>query len=1087
MIKRKTGLPVSSPPLFHTGSFYALCAIAGTIAAFGVFILLNYGDFQARRNQVKDLSLQSIASVEGALNYTWDRAEFWVDQVAWQLGAAERERIPTLIAQHQRLWPDAAFSLFDSKGNLITDLTSGQTDLQKGNSIAEVPSLTNMVVKALDGERARDYTVTQGALSLGVAVPVQGMRVRVLVISVPLDSRYLNTIKELAAADLALAILDESGKAVIGGIAKSDGAFKQNDKDSAARIKELNTLLRQSRITVNSPFLVQDETFLGGLKLLVSPEYASPRGVLIALPSQAASTAYHIWHVYAALVFGLFIAMLTGIFLRFRERRMANAVAADMYGLTRDLEAGPQNAWPPALDRAFRKIAENLEEHRVLMENAVVERSERHSREQLPEEVIASCNDAELKRFFDALPVGAFKATGNGHLLKVNRAFALMLGYESPTNLLAECDAFTSLCIYAEGLRTPLSVLAKKSSGRHLLSLRRSNGQVRQFALLCAPVTSETGEDEDVIEGFLLDRELEEKLAAVEKDNLESLRERESLARLLAATCLQTKSYFQPPRPKNHSQKDVGTTGQQENEHATESTKDADRQYTTAANAETNKPLSVTWPEFKFIAGNLDGSSIPERIPEDDDERLERRKSMLSIKSILNDIHQIATTEVEGASPTVTPLEFLLFLKQLCRQALPSLFSRGISLRCEIADDLPLSMSGPTYMLRHALLRALLAVTAPAEGGWACLSVMHDPASSDTGDSSLLLFSISWTPDGETPEDSFTYEGRNNAMHSADEGFTIFVAETEENMRHSQPKPAPDSFDMTTEQDVIRYLSRKMQGVLKESAFTKKLRSMQIVAPLDRLGETGIDGRTISSGKSAFGPVDLNSELARPTAAPRGLPQEEVEIKLIRPETPTRSGIQGIDALSVDEIPGLSAKANAAEMEDVSGPHSLNLLVIDPDLADQQNADVDVLQRDEILEDEHHDDTPSLNILLIDSSLNSRMLFSMYLRDTNHRITEAHDGQTGLEAFQRGSYDVIFMDMEMPLMDGYQATRIIRALETERGQTPTPIVGITTYALPELRRECMLAGCTEFLSRPFGKNALLAMLRAIAGLRKNIL
>ena len=109
----------------------------------------------------------------------------------------------------------------------------------------------------------------------------------------------------------------------------------------------------------------------------------------------------------------------------------------------------------------------------------------------------------------------------------------------------------------------------------------------------------------------------------------------------------------------------------------------------------------------------------------------------------------------------------------------------------------------------------------------------------------------------------------------------------------------------------------------------------------------------------------------------------------------------------------------------------------------------------------------------------------MYLKEARHRITEAHDGQAGVEAFTRGRYDVVFMDMEMPLMDGYQATRIIRALEAEKEQAPTPIVGMTTYALPELRRECMLSGCTEFLSRPFSKNSLLTLLKAFTRLKSD--
>jgi CheY-like chemotaxis protein len=119
-----------------------------------------------------------------------------------------------------------------------------------------------------------------------------------------------------------------------------------------------------------------------------------------------------------------------------------------------------------------------------------------------------------------------------------------------------------------------------------------------------------------------------------------------------------------------------------------------------------------------------------------------------------------------------------------------------------------------------------------------------------------------------------------------------------------------------------------------------------------------------------------------------------------------------------------------------------------------------------------------LDILLVEDNLNNRLLFSLFLRDTRHRITEAHDGQAGVEAFLHGRFDVIFLDMEMPLMNGYQATRIIRALEADRGLAATPIVAMTSYALPEFQRQCMLAGCTDFMSKPFNKITLSNMLEA---------
>ena len=91
-------------------------------------------------------------------------------------------------------------------------------------------------------------------------------------------------------------------------------------------------------------------------------------------------------------------------------------------------------------------------------------------------------------------------------------------------------------------------ILEKGGNARHVLSLRRRDGKVRHFALICHTITAMTGDDAGTIEGFLLDRELEEQIARAERESEYAKKQRSSLALLLAATCRQTQSYFTPPQ-----------------------------------------------------------------------------------------------------------------------------------------------------------------------------------------------------------------------------------------------------------------------------------------------------------------------------------------------------------------------------------------------------------------------------------------------------------------------------------------------------------------------------------------------------------
>ena len=69
-------------------------------------------------------------------------------------------------------------------------------------------------------------------------------------------------------------------------------------------------------------------------------------------------------------------------------------------------------------------------------------------------------------------------------------------------------------------------------------------------------------------------------------------------------------------------------------------------------------------------------------------------------------------------------------------------------------------------------------------------------------------------------------------------------------------------------------------------------------------------------------------------------------------------------------------------------------------------------------------------------------------------------------------YDLILMDCNMPVMDGYEACSFIRTSETRLGLHPTPIIALTAYAMPGDREKCLACGMTDYLTKPMTKQAL---------------
>ncbi len=115
----------------------------------------------------------------------------------------------------------------------------------------------------------------------------------------------------------------------------------------------------------------------------------------------------------------------------------------------------------------------------------------------------------------------------------------------------------------------------------------------------------------------------------------------------------------------------------------------------------------------------------------------------------------------------------------------------------------------------------------------------------------------------------------------------------------------------------------------------------------------------------------------------------------------------------------------------------------------------------------------SLNILLVDDVLANRKLIQVYLKATPHQLDIAENGEIAVRMFVSGNYDLVLMDIQMPVMDGYAATRAIRKWQNGIGTNPTPIIAVTAFDSAEDVQKCLEAGCTAHLAKPIRKAQLL--------------
>jgi two-component system, sensor histidine kinase len=121
------------------------------------------------------------------------------------------------------------------------------------------------------------------------------------------------------------------------------------------------------------------------------------------------------------------------------------------------------------------------------------------------------------------------------------------------------------------------------------------------------------------------------------------------------------------------------------------------------------------------------------------------------------------------------------------------------------------------------------------------------------------------------------------------------------------------------------------------------------------------------------------------------------------------------------------------------------------------------------------------HILLAEDNPTNQLVAVGLLKARGHRITVTHNGAEAVEAYKREPFDIVLMDVQMPVMGGFEATAAIRAIERGSGHH-TPIIAMTAHAMEGDRERCLAAGMDGYLSKPIDKDALYTTVEAVPSL-----
>lgn len=453
--------------------------------------------------------------------------------------------------------------------------------------------------------------------------------------------------------------------------------------------------------------------------------------------------------------------------------------------------------------------------------------------------------------------------------------------------------------------------------------------------------------------------------------------------------------------------------------------------------------------------------------------------------SLINDILDIS--KVEAGQLFLENIEF--DLGHLVENAAESLAvaarEKGLELNCRVRPEVSLEMIGDPGRLRQVITNLLANAIKFTEKGEVALEVEPDPGSDAPG---ALRFRVSDTGIGIPADklgtifESFTQVDASTTRQYGGTGLGLAITQQPIELMNGRIWVESEigkgsTFSFTAQIEVADHPRRRefspaltLHG-LKTLVVDDNADNRLILKEL--LTEWGASVTAVDTGYQGLAELTRHYEDGEP-----------YQLLLLDSRMPGMDGFQVVEHIQNDV-----AKVGMAIMmltsdnrkEDLPRCHSLGIAnyLVKPvkrrELLKAISSAVDSLRgaQPEASIPEVPGELTSHRILLAEDSKDNRFLVQSYLKKTAYQLDIAENGEIAVEKFISNGYDLVFMDMQMPVMDGYTATRSIREWEIDQHLDPIPIVALTAHALKEDTQKSLDAGCTAHITKPIKKIRLL--------------
>ena len=649
------------------------------------------------------------------------------------------------------------------------------------------------------------------------------------------------------------------------------------------------------------------------------------------------------------------------------------------------------------------------------------------------QELELEASEQRYRRFFERSLAGVYKATLDGRLLECNDAFARILGYESSEACLA--DVTTDIYADSEARAKFASELTRDGKLTDFESRVRTPDGRDVWVLEAATLLTANGSG--VVEGTILD-------ITARKRSEEALNQ----AMSAAEAANRAKSEFLANMSHEIRTPMNGIIGMTELTLGTELT-DLQREY------------------LEMVQSSAD-----------------------ALLSLINDILDFSKIEAQKLDIETVDFDLQRTLDDTLRAIAPRAHEKGLELAVHVAADVPAHLGGDPARLRQILLNLAQNAVKFTEAGEVVVQVEREP--SDDG-KAVLHFSVTDTGIGIKPEkqaavfEAFTQEDASTTRHFGGTGLGLTIStrlvslmggriwlESELGrgsvFHFALPFEIRDT-STTSTQRALKDLRGMRVLIVDDNATNRRI----LEETLNRWGlqPTVVDGASAamhafdyslrSGGSFRFALIDFQM----PDLDGFGL----AELIRKRPE---------FDSTAILMLSSVGHRSNAKRSRQLGIATYLTKPVRQSVLLD---AILAVLDREEdvsrtVAEAETTAATPaarSLRILVAEDNVINRRVVVAILEGKGHVVTVAANGREAVRAAAEDTFDLALMDVQMPEMDGLEATAAIRATEKLSG-AHLPVIAVTANAMKGDIEICLDAGMDSYLSKPVNAAALIALI-----------